>query len=403
MPDQSRIYYTDAYRTHFEAQVVKQLEIDGQPAVVLNATAFYPTSGGQPHDLGTLEGVAVQDVVVDEQGQVLHVLAAPLDVDVVTGAIDWQRRFDFMQHHTGQHILSRAFEVVADAETVGFHLTETNATIDLNRRDLSAELLTEVENQANDIIFRGITVDISFPDEAMLAALPLRKISEKIQGDVRVVSIGEFDVCACGGTHVRQTGEVGMIKIINTEQVRQQTRITFACGQRALQDYRYKNAFLNEIAARYTMSYKDVPATIEKLRDENKQLQKQLKATRAMLMTFQAQQLWKSAATATPQYTIVSSVFDKDEASAGDLQILARELIAHPRTVALLGVYGSQTHLVFARSEDVTLNVVPHLKRALDLLGTHRGGGRPNMAQGGGVEATQAAVEQALAAVRDDL
>jgi len=219
-----RLYYSDPYRTEFQARVIERTSVQAQPGVVLDCTCFYPTSGGQPHDEGTLNGVPVINVLEREDKAIVHVLAAELDADVVHGAIDWQRRFDHMQQHTGQHILSQAFLKMLNAETVGFHLGKEASTIDIDKAPLAAVQLDTVENLANEIVFADLPVKTYFVAEAELANLPLRKLPV-VDMPIRIVEVEGFDYSPCGGTHCRRTGEVGLIKITRAERRGQDTRV----------------------------------------------------------------------------------------------------------------------------------------------------------------------------------
>lgn len=391
-----RLYYEDSYLLEFESTIVDRTTVDGQSAVVLSESAFYPTSGGQPNDIGMLNDVPVVDVIA-ENGAVLHVVQQALEDNIVKGQIEWARRFDHMRHHSGQHVLTRAFIEVADAETVSFHLSDNSVTIDLDHSEISQAQIDATEDLANQIVAENRAVKVWFPEEDELAALQLRKISEKVTGSVRVVDIGGFDVTACGGTHVGRTGEIGMIKVIRTDKMKGKlTRVEFRCGDRALQDYREKNLFLNELAAQFTTGYQQIPDIIEKLRQENKTLSKTLSNARRELIGYQVTALIEAAQShwdgARP--LVIAKVFE--DYAAGDLQQMAAQLSKNPNTIALLGLYGDSAHLVFTCSEDVDVNVVPLLKQALSTLGTDRGGGRPQMAQGGGISATRQQVEAAI-------
>jgi alanyl-tRNA synthetase len=235
-----RLYYDDPYLTRFDARVLDSLEWEGQPAVVLDRTAFYPTGGGQPSDTGTLweggsadarDAVSVLEVVErPEDGEVIHVLSRPLDAQEVEGEIDWERRFDLMQQHTGQHILSAVALEVLGANTVSFHLSDDYATIDLDRAPLTDEDLADVEDQANAAVFEGRQAVARFVPDEEVPSLLLRKALVH-EGPVRVVEIPELDCSACGGTHVRRTGEVGLIKITRSERRGDETRIEFLCAR----------------------------------------------------------------------------------------------------------------------------------------------------------------------------
>lgn len=390
-----RLYYDNAYLTEFEARRLDQTTIDGRPALALSQSAFYPTSGGQPHDRGTLNEIPVLDVQSDGQGMVWHVLAASITADTITGKIDWGRRFDHMQNHSGQHILTRAFIEVTGVETLSFHLGDESVTIDLERADLSPAEIDAAEDLANQVIAENRIVRTWFPEAEEWATLSLRKISEKVQGAVRVVDIGGFDVTACGGTHVARTGEIGMIKILKLERKNETLRVEFCCGGRALRDYREKNALLNSLAAQMTTGYTQIPEVLNKWRDENKTLSRELKEARQQLLTYEGEALYQKTLTEAPSTPLVITHIFTDRPS-NDLQQMASQLVLHPQTVALLGLAGEKAHLVFARSEDLTADMASLLKSALARLGNARGGGRPMFAQGGGVSATAEEVANAL-------
>ncbi len=401
MSKTERLYYNDSYLLQFEAQVIEQTQVDDCLVVALSQSAFYPTGGGQPHDVGLLNDVPVVDVVGDDNGLVLHVTERPIDGRLVQGQINWSRRFDHMRHHTGQHILTRAFINVAEAETVGFHLSDNSVTIDLDRTDLSVADVDAAEDLANQIVAENRMVRAWFPTDEELAALELRKISEKVTDAVRVVDVGGFDQTACGGTHVAFTGEIGVIKVLRVDRLKgKYMRVEFRCGDRALRDYRQKNGLLNDLAAQMTTGYDQIPVVLDKMREENKALKRALKAVRRELVGYHGANMWQ-ASRQEDGWTVISHVVDDYDAS--DLQQLASQLTQNPQTVVMLGIYGDPAHMVCARSADVDLDVVSLLKAGLAVLGSQRGGGRPEMAQGGGVAATKAQVEAALASMMDGL
>lgn len=396
-----RLYYNDSYTVNFTAKLLEKTTYQGRAAAVLDATYFYPSGGGQPYDLGKLNDIPVLEVLTrPEDEAVLHILEQPLAGETITAQVDWSRRFDHMQQHTGQHILSRAFEELMNAQTVGFHLTETNLTIDLNIPDLSVQAAEEAEALANQIVMENRPVRAWFPSAQELAELKLRKLSEKVSGAVRVVEVQGFDVCACGGTHVAHTGEIGMIKIIKWERSKGSVRLEFRCGRRALDDYRQKNALLLGLASDLTLSWQDIPAAVDRLREENKTLNKALRDAQNRLIQYEADDLWTQAQAANPERIIVAGVWENRPAS--DLQGLAQHLARRPKTIALLGLAGEKAHLVFACSEDAGVDVVPFLKAALAKFGA-QGGGRPVLAQGGGFAASQDQLANAIAEVRQQL
>jgi alanyl-tRNA synthetase len=395
-----RLYYTDSYTTSFEARIVEQTSHQDQPAVVLDRTYFYPTSGGQPHDTGTLGGIPVVDVSIrDVDGAVLHVLERSLDAGRVTGTIDWPRRFDHMQHHTGQHILSQAFVRVADAATIGFHLSSDSVTIDLDKPAIDPALVDEAEDLANQIVAENRPVRAWFPSDDELARLDLRKVPD-VDGKFRVVLVDDFDANACGGTHVSHTGEIGLIKVLRVDRRGESVRVEFRCGARALRDYREKHALMSQLAAELTTGYWEVPAALDKLREENKALRRDVKALRGAVLDHEAELLWQGAGRDGGHALVVRAFADRDVA---DVRQLVQTLIAHPATVALCGVAGEKAQLILARSDDLPFDMVAALKRALAVLGVDRGGGRPSFAQGGGASAGPDAVTAALRAAAETI
>jgi alanyl-tRNA synthetase len=390
-----RLYYSDSYATSFQASPVERTSYLDAPAIVLDRSYFYPTSGGQPHDTGTLNGVPVRDVVVRESdGAVLHILDGEIDEPSLTGQIDWERRFDHMRHHTGQHILTQAFIRVASAETIGFHMSADSITIDLDRANLTAQQIDAAEDLANQIVAENRPVRAWYPAEDELVHLALRKVPE-VAGKLRIVAVEEFDVTACGGTHVARTGEIGIVKVLRVDKRGDAARVEFRCGTRALHDYRQKNALMNQLAAELTTGYWEVPAALQRLRDENKALRRDLRSLQGDLLAYEADRLWQ-AADRSDGYALVGEVFEDRDVS--DVRQIAQHLIAHPATVAVCGIAGEKAHLIAARSDDLPHDMVTVLKQGLGVWNIDRGGGRPSFAQGGGVAATRAEVESALQA-----
>jgi alanyl-tRNA synthetase len=392
-----RSYYQDAYAVAFDAVVIERTRLHGQPAVVLDHTYFYFTSGGQPHDTGLIDGVRVVDVILREEDQaILHLLDGETESDRVHCKIDWARRFDHMQQHTGQHILSAAFEHLQDADTVGFHLGADSSTIDLNLDRLSLDQVAAAEEMANEVVFSDRPIEAAIMSPAETANLPLRK-RPTVSGPVRIVIIKDFDLCACGGTHVKHAGEIGLIKITRVESRGPQLRLEFLCGRRALADYREKNALVTRVANAFTTGYREIEDAIDRLHDENRILRSNLRKAQARLLDYEAEDLYNTAVTGDNMRIITAAFSDRDRS---DLSWLAKNLAERPGVVALLGLAGTKCHLLFARAHDVDHDMVPLLKSALSVLGSTSGGGRPEIAQGGGPAADQAAVSRALHAAR---
>jgi len=396
-----RAYYADAYTTRFTAEVIEVTEVEGRPAVRLSSTYFYPTSGGQPHDTGRLQQshrtARVLEVVVREADDaVLHLLDGPLRPGEATAEIDWPRRFDHMQHHTGQHILSQAFIRAAEAETSGFHLSGQSVTIDLDRPDLSPDEIRAAEIMANEVIEQNRPVRARQVSLAEAATLPLRKRPPGRDGRLRLVDIDGFDLTACGGTHVAGTAEVGLVKVVKTERRGGATRVEFLCGRRATADYRLKHDVTQQLSTALTTGVSDLAPALARLQEEARQLRLALKRERGARLALEAGQLLDAAETIGGA-RLVCRVFAGREAD--EVRQLATAITAGG-AVALLGLAGERAQLVFSRpAEGPTFAHMGELIRpALAALGEARGGGGAVSAQGGGPPADEATVGAALAA-----
>jgi alanyl-tRNA synthetase len=394
-----RLYYSDSYTRQFTARVVERLTFDDRPALVLDKTFFYPASGGQPFDTGRIAGATVVEVATrDSDKAVVHLLNRPLEAGEVNCEVDWGRRFDHMQQHTGQHILSQAFLRVARAETVSFHLGLESVTIDLNVEKLLPAAIDEAEDIANEAVTGNLPVRAWFPTADELSRLPLRKTPD-VDGPLRVVAIGDFDYNACGGTHVANTGEVGLIKILKLEREKKGARVEFRCGARALSDYRRKNALVNQLAADFTCGIPEVTQSVARLRAEAQSHHKELKAAKEALLAHEATQL-VAAAPASNSWRVIRQAWA--ERDPNEIRSLATQLAALPGTVALLGTSGAKAHLVFACAENVERDMNAALKTALATF-NGRGGGNARLAQGGGVSADLPQIESALKLAETEL
>jgi len=396
-----RAYYADAYTTHFTTEVIEVTKVEERPAARLSSTYFYPTSGGQPHDTGQLrqgdQTARVLDVIVREADDaVLHVLDAPLRPGAVTAEIDWPRRFDHMQHHTGQHILSQAFIRTAEAETIGFHLSGQSVTIDLDRDDLSADEVRAAEMMANEVIGQNRAVRARQVSLAEAATLPLRKRPPGRNGLLRLVDIDGFDLTACGGTHVAGTAEVGLVKVVKTERRGGATRVEFVCGRRAVADYQLKHDVTQQLSAALTTGVSDLAPALARLQEEARQLRLDLKRDRGARLALEAGQLLNAAETVGGA-RVVGRVFAGREVD--EVRQLANALTA-AGAVALLGLAGERAQLVFARPAEgpAFAHMGELIRPALAALGEARGGGGAAAAQGGGPAAGEATVGAALAA-----
>lgn len=374
-----RHYYTDAYRTEFAANVVERAP-DGT-RVYLDETAFYPTSGGQPHDLGILGGVKVVDVV-DEDSRIAHVLESPLGAadERLIGRIDWTRRYDHMQQHTGQHLLSAVFEDLFGAKTVSVHFGPESSTLDLDAESITRDQLVRAESRANDLVRESRRVDVTFEDAA--TAQGLRKASDRA-GTLRIVSIDGVDRSACGGTHVRSTAEIGTVLVRWSEKVRKTTRVEFICGTRGLRRARRDFESLSAIAGSLSSSLDDAPAVVatqaERLRDADnarKKLEKELSA-------FRIRERYDAT---TPTADGIRTVVVRDATSIDELRALSQAAFALPRVV-VVGALATPPSVLIASSEDSGVDAGKLLKERLAAVGG-RGGGSPRLAQGSVPDAT---------------
>jgi len=394
-----RLHYDDPYLTQFEAQVLRRLEVGGRPAVILDRSAFYPEGGGQPADVGLLGRIPVVDVQ-ELEGEVVHVLAGPLppEVEVVAGQVDWQSRFDHMQQHTGQHILSQACLRVLGAETVAFHLGKSITTIDLDQPGLTGADLQEAETLANAVVAENRAVQASFVSEEELAQLPLRR-PVAISGPVRVVQVDGFDLSACGGTHVRSTAEVGGIKITRVDRRGMETRVGFLCGRRAFADYRRKHAVVTALSEMLTTGEDQLVEAIRRLEAELKATGKALRRAQEQIAQLEAPRFWAQAEIRGSLHIVARWFEDR---SLDQVKTLAQTLREQPNTVALLawrdGKAG-RVMLFFTRSEGVSADMGELMRIACAVLGG-KGGGRADWAQGGASSGRR--LEQALdAALRN--
>ncbi|MDT3415562.1 Ser-tRNA(Ala) deacylase AlaX [Brevibacillus aydinogluensis] len=350
----NRLYYDDPYLHTFEASVLKWgTEPDGTPYVVLDSTAFYPTGGGQPCDLGELGGIRVIDVV-EVDGDIRHRLEAPLPQErqQIAGQIDWPRRFDHMQQHAGQHILSASFVEVLGAETVAFHLGRDYVTIDVRLDELSIQQAEQVEALANRIVLENRPIEARFVTDAELALMPLCK-QPTVSENIRVVIIPDFDYNPCGGTHPARTGEVGPIKIIGWERHRGNIRVTFLCGWRALADYSRKHLLLRELTRTLSAGEPELAEQVQRLVTEREQLKAALEEKETQLLEGEAQSLLAQAVPLS-DVRLVKAVWAGR--SMQQLQQLARLVTAQAAdAVCLFAAEGDKLQILFARGEQVAV------------------------------------------------
>ncbi len=376
------LYYEDAYLTSFSATVLEQLSVGGSPAVVLDRTAFYPTSGGQPHDRGALGPARVVSVEEDAAGRIVHALDVPLAPGPVEGRIDWERRFDHMQQHTGQHILSQAFVQAARAATVSFHLGPETSTIDVDMPQPDPGAICAAEELATRIVMEDRPVSTISVDRSELSALGVRKESQR-EGLIRVIDVHGFDRSPCGGTHVRRSGEIGFVSVLGSERYKGGTRIEFVCGLRAFRLFRHEHGTLKQLGRLFSAHPDELPRLGEKLLAEQAAARRANAQLQEQLLDFEASNLVQ-VADKYGEVFLVKRVYSGRPVE--EVKLLAQKASARARVVAILGtVAGGSGQIVVARAADIPGSAGSWVKEAASRLGG-RGGGRPEFAQAGGIE-----------------
>jgi alanyl-tRNA synthetase len=403
-----RLYYRDSFLYDFEAEV-REIAEKPRPGLIFDRTAFYPASGGQVFDTGWIAPVDVPDaklrvgeVAETEDGKVVHYLEAP-PKDLKPGTrvraqIDATRRRDHMQQHSGQHVLSAAFVRLFNLPTVSFHMADDYCSLDLDTASLSSDQVEKAERLANEIILENRPVEIRFVTRDEAEKLRLRKLPPAEREPLRLIEIHGFDLSACGGTHVAQTGQIGCILLRKLEKVRQGWRVEFVAGQRAVATARRDFTALTEAAASFSAHIYDVPQQTRKSLDEIKSVRKQREQLLEELAAAQAAAMLAETSQ-TDGGTVVTRVFSDRE--LGFVKMLAQKLTRiAPNVVALLATTSQQPSLVFAQSSGQPFDMGTLLKETMIKLGG-RGGGSKDMAQGG--VASGEGIEQALAEVAERL
>lgn len=366
-----RLYYTDARLTEFTARV---LEVAGE-RVYLDRTAFYPTSGGQPFDTGTLGEARVVDVV-DETDRIAHLMDKPVRVspgDELEGRVDWPRRFDHMQQHTGQHLLSAVFEELFGYRTVSVHFGDESSTLDLDVAALPKERALMAERRANELVFEHRPVTVTFEEAS--SAKGLRKAVDRT-GVIRIVEIAGTDRSACGGTHVHGTGEIGPVVIRRIEKYKQATRVEFLCGNRALVRARADYDALTAMAASLTASIDEVPVLVAAQAVRLKEAETDARKRGEELAVYRARECYDAT---VPDANGMRRITET-AASMDPLRVMAQAVSALSKAI-FVGTVAAPPGVVFAASADSDLNAGALLKAALAANGG-RGGGSPRVAQG---------------------
>ncbi|MGG4170123.1 DHHA1 domain-containing protein [Rossellomorea vietnamensis] len=373
-------YYQDAYVKGFQTSIQDQKQDQSGWYVVLEETAFYPTGGGQPHDTGTIMDKRIINVE-EVNGEIRHYIEEPFEdiSGVVEGQIDWKRRFDHMQQHAGQHILSAAFAEALQYETISFHLGKEFLTIDLNVNDISEADALQAEELANRIIREVRPIETKWVTEAELSDYPLRK-QPAVTGEIRLVIIPEFDYNGCGGTHPRSTSEVGAIKILDWEKHKGHIRLQFVCGERVLYQLHRKHGILKELTSVLQAPEETMVPTAEQLIAKQKEQEKALEGLKEVLLTYEAEGL---LGVQKDGFTLIQKVYS--DRPIQELQKIAQHIVSkREEAVVMLVVQNDQKlQLVAAKGSLPAINLREVAQKVFPLI-NGKGGGKESFVQGGG-------------------
>ena len=408
------LYYHDSFLYEFEAEVVDLLpptNSETRSAVILDRTAFYPTSGGQVFDTGSIvpagnetEGdkLRVVEVVERDDGQIVHLLETTGSIPKgsrIRGYIDADRRRDHMQQHSGQHVLSAAFLRLFNMPTVSFHMGAESCSIDLDTKTVTGEQVEATEALSNEVVLENRSVEIRFVTQQEAAGLGLRKIPPVERDQLRLIDVHDFDLTACGGTHVSATGQIGCILLRKTEKTRQGWRVEFVCGKRAVANARRDYSTLAESGALLSSHIWDVPQQVRKVQEESRALRKAREQVLEEVADLYASRILADVPESDGRKVIVRVFPDRDLAF---IKLLGQRIVRQSSAaVALLGTTSDPAALVFAQSGGQPFDMGALMKEALAKLGG-RGGGSKDMAQGGlrqadGVEAALSEIARQLA------
>jgi len=397
-----RLYYENPYQIEFTAEVINVIEKDNKYHIELDKTCFYPEGGGQPSDTGYINSIPVTYVYEDNK-TVYHVVdVKPIKIHRVKCSIDWSRRYDYMQQHLGQHILSASFFDLLKINTIGFHLSENYTTIDIDKI-IGEDEIKKVEETANKVVFDNIPVEILYPTNSELKKLPLRKAIPKTEDQIRIVRIGEFDINTCCGTHPKSTIEVQIIKIVKWEKYKNGTRIYFLCGSRAISDYCEKHSAINRMSSIFSCSTENVLTEVERLKGELNKALTEKSFLKAEITEYQVKDMLDSCESIN-DVKVLKTIYESGDLK--DINSLASKLSAFENVIVLFGLKSDdKSHLVFMRSKDlkvISMNLL--LKDAITLI-DGRGGGSDFSAQGGGKNNNnlESAIDYAYKKVKDSI
>jgi alanyl-tRNA synthetase len=372
-----KLFWRDPYQKEFSAHVLEQIEVPDGHALVLDQTCFYATSGGQPNDLGTLNSIAVKDVRMDG-ARLLHILPEPIPTENVNGLIEWNRRFDHMQQHTGQHILSAAFYKLFHAETSSFHLGEEFCSIELSVPHLNESQIQQAEQVANEIIFGATPVTAFFVDPKRASEYPLRKQSD-LEESLRIIQIADFDLSPCSGTHVKNAGEVGMVFVYGQEKLSQNMKITFLYGNRIHRTFKKDLAVLRGLSKTLTTSFELLPDSIGKLQTQLKELRKENNRLKEETLKAEAVQIANEASDWNGKRLLIR-VWSRPYQ---EIRTLAQILSGQKEMIGILAS-SSEKRAVFFKHPSVGIDLKPIFQDFLSRTGA-KGGGPPHLMEAGGL------------------
>lgn len=374
-----KLYLDNVYTKECTSNILEVEKKDDNFLVVLDQTPFYPEGGGQPSDTGYIGDLYVSHVFEDKD-KVYHVTkSSPKEIDNVKCRIDWDKRFDHMQQHLGQHILSACFMKLFSGTTVGFHLGTEVVTLDIDIENFSETQIERVEYFANQIVFNNLQIKQLFPKPSQLKKLSLRK-QPQVDENIRIIEIDQFDSVPCCGAHPAYTGEVGLIKIRKLDKIRNSTRVEFYCGNRALRDYSWKNHTINQISSLLSVKDVDTLNGVEKLYADYNELKKEVRNLKQENTQYEADQLF-SDAEGKSGIKLIAKVFESR--NFGDIRNLSSKVTEKPKTIILLGVKNDKAQLVFSCSKDISIDMNQLFQEVAPIINA-KGGGNKNTAQGGG-------------------
>jgi alanyl-tRNA synthetase len=371
-----KLYLDNPYQKEFEAKVIDKMIIESKVGIILDQTCFYPEGGGQPSDRGKINERKVLKVLeIDDK--IVHLIEEDFSEKKIKGEIDWGVRFDHMQQHTGQHILSQSFVKLLSAHTLSFHIGESESTIDVNLNKVEREDIDRVELLANEIVYQNRDIETYFIRKEEINKFELRKAPPQKE-KIRIVEIKNFDFSACGGTHCRKTGEVGVIKIKKWEKIRGNLRFYFVCGRRALSDYSQKNYIINQLISEFSVNEQEIIQAVEKLRGEVKNQKKKISKLQEKLISYEAKEMIQKA-----KEKIIKVIFKEREID--EIKYLALNIIKQGDFIVILGLEKEKAHLFLGRSEKIPID----LRKIINIIAPiieGKGGGRPDYVEIGGVK-----------------